>query len=257
MTIRYEVEQGVATLQIARPEKRNALNQAMYASLADRLDEAAADASVRAVLLTGEEEIFSAGNDLEEFLRNPPTSPDSPVLRFMLTLARFEKPVVAAVSGHAVGIGVTLLLHCDLVYVAAGSRLSMPFVSLGLVPEFASSFLLPLWAGHVRAADKLLLGTPLSAEDAVEFGIANAVLPREQLQDFARETAQRFNQLPPEGVRETKRLMKRAQAKAVEEAIYEEAKVFGARLGGPEVREAVAAFYERRSPDFSRTAGRG
>ena len=256
MTIRYEVEQGVATLRIARPEKRNALNQAMYASLADRLDEAAADASVRAVLLTGEEEIFSAGNDLEEFLKNPPTRPDSPVLRFMLTLARYEKPVVAAVSGHAVGIGVTMLLHCDLVYVAAGSRLSMPFVSLGLVPEFASSYLLPLWAGHVRAADKLLLGTPLSAEDAVEFGIANAVLPREQLLDFALETAQRFNQLPPDGVRETKRLMKRAQARAVEEAILEEAKVFGARLGGPEVREAVTAFYERRTPDFSRAGGK-
>lgn len=251
MSIRYRVEDGVATLQISRPEKKNALTQAMYASLAGRLGEAATDDLVRAVLITGEEEIFSAGNDLLEFLSQPPTTRDSPVIRFMLALARFEKPVVAAVSGHAVGIGVTMLLHCDLVYVAAGARLSMPFVGLGLVPEFASSFLLPLWAGHVRAADKLLLGTPLSAEDAVELGIANAVLPREQLLDFARETARRFNQLPPEGVRATKRLMKRGQARLVEEAILEEAKVFGARLGGPDVREAVAAFYGRRAPDFS------
>jgi len=257
MTIRYRVEDGVATLRISRPDKKNALTQAMYVSLAERLDQAAADAAVRAVLLTGEEEIFSAGNDLQEFIDNPPTSADSPVLRFMLTLARFEKPVVAAVSGHAVGIGVTMLLHCDLVYVAAGSRLSMPFVSLGLVPEFASSLLLPLWAGHVRAADKLLLGTPLSADDAVEFGIANAVLPREQLLGFALETARRFNGLPPEGVRETKRLMKRAQARLVEEAILEEARAFGARLGGAEVREAVAAFYDRREPDFERAAKRG
>ena len=257
MNIRYRVEEGVATLQISRPDRKNALTQAMYAALAERLAEAAADESVRAVLLTGEEGIFSAGNDLKEFLQSPPATQDSPVLRFMMALARFEKPVVAAVSGHAVGIGVTMLLHCDLVYVAAGSRLSLPFVNLGLVPEFASSLLLPLWAGHVRAADKLLLCTPLSAADAVEFGIANAVLPPEQLLDFARETAGRFNRLPPEGVRETKRLMKRAQARLVEEAILEESRVFGARLGGPEVREAVAAFYEKRAPDFSRVRDTG
>lgn len=257
MNIGYRVGDGVATLQISRPERKNALTQAMYGALADRLGEAAADESVRAVLITGEEGIFTAGNDLEEFLENPPQIEDSPVMRFMLALTRFEKPVIAAVTGHAVGIGVTLLLHCDLVYVAAGAKLTMPFVSLGLVPEFGSTLLLPLWAGHVRAADKLLLGTPLSAEDAVEFGIANAVLPPEQLADFARETAERFNRLPPEGVRETKRLMKRPLARLVEEAILEEGRVFGARLGGPEVREAVAAFYAKRAPDFSRVRNRG
>ena len=252
MDIRYEVEEGVATLEIARPGKENALTQAMYTALAGHLAEAAADAAVHAVLITGQAGVFTAGNDLHDFLESPPTGPEAPVLRFMSALSTFEKPVIAAVGGHAVGIGVTMLLHCDLVYVAAGSRLSTPFVRLGLVPEFASSLLLPLWAGHVRAADKLLLGTPFSAEEAVELGIANAVVPGEQLLDFARETAGRFRELPPEGVRETKRLMKLAQARLVQQAIHEEAKIFSARLGGAEVREAVAAFFEKRPADFSR-----
>jgi enoyl-CoA hydratase/carnithine racemase len=144
-----------------------------------------------------------------------------------------------------------LLLHCDLVYVSAGARLSMPFVQLGLVPEFASSLLLPQLAGHARAADKLLLGTPIAAEEAVEMGIANMVVPEEQVVSVAREVAERFNDLPVGGVRESKRLMKHSQARLVEQTILEEGRAFGARLGGPEVREAVAAFFEKRSPDFA------
>jgi enoyl-CoA hydratase/carnithine racemase len=251
MSIGYNVGNGVATLGICRPEKRNALTQAMYRSLAEGLASAAADDSVRAVLIQGQPGIFTAGNELTEFLASAAFGENSPAIRFMLALARMEKPVVAAVTGHAVGIGVTMLLHCDLVYVAAGARLSMPFVNLGLVPEFAASLLLPQRAGHVRAADKLLLGTPLSAEEAVEMGIANAVVPPEQIAGFAREIAERFNRLPPESVRDSKRLMKQAQARLVEQTILEEGRVFGARLGGPEVREAVAAFFEKRQPDFS------
>ena len=251
MSILYSVENGVATLEISRPERKNALTQDMYESLVRGLDSAAADDDVRAVLIMGQPGIFTAGNELTEFVMNPPTDVQSPVIRFMLALAGFEKPVVAAVTGHAVGIGVTLLLHCDLVYVSAGARLSMPFVQLGLVPEFASSLLLPQLAGHARAADKLLLGTPIAAEEAVEMGIANMVVPEEQVVSVAREVAERFNDLPVGGVRESKRLMKHSQARLVEQTILEEGRAFGARLGGPEVREAVAAFFEKRAPDFA------
>jgi enoyl-CoA hydratase/carnithine racemase len=251
MTILYSVDNGVATLEISRPERRNALTQQMYELLSRGLESAAADDDVRAVLITGQPGIFTAGNELTEFIVNPPTDAQAPALRFMLALARFEKPVIAAVTGHAVGIGVTLLLHCDLVYVAEGARLSVPFVQLGLVPEFACSLLLPQLAGHARAADKLLLGTPIAAEEAVEMGLANMVVPEEQVVDVAREVAERFNDLPAGGVRETKRLMKRSRSGAIEQTILEEMQVFGSRLGGPEVREAVTAFFEKRAPDFA------
>lgn len=252
MTVRYHVDQGVATLELARPEKKNALTLAMYAALADHLGAAAADESVRAILITGQPGIFTAGNDLHDFLQSAGLTPDSPPIRFMLALARTEKPVVAAVTGAAVGIGVTLLLHCDLVYLADDSRLTMPFVSLGLVPEFASSLLVPLWAGQARAAEKILLGLPFGAQEALAMGLASAVLPAAEVLGHARAMATRFNALPPGAVRESKRLLKRAQARQVEEAILEEARSFSGRLGGPEVREAVAAFFEKRAPDFSR-----
>ncbi len=251
MGIRYEVDDGVATLLIDRPEKKNALTQAMYSRLAEGLAAAAADDSVRALLITGHPGVFTAGNDLHDFLGQGELTEDAPVFAFMRALAGFEKPVVAAVTGHAVGIGVTLLLHCDLVYVAAGARLSLPFVSLGLVPEFASSLLLPQRLGHARAAELLLLGKPFTAEEAVAMGLANDVVAPEQVAAFAREIAARFNELPPDGVRESKRLMKSAQAQQVQQTIAAEGAVFGARLGGAEVREAVAAFFEKRPPDFA------
>jgi enoyl-CoA hydratase/carnithine racemase len=243
MSILYRVENGVAILEIDRPEVKNALNQEMYAALTRGLASAAQDDDVRSLLVMGQPGAFCAGNELTEFVNNPPTDADSPVLRFMFALTRFEKPVVAAVTGHAVGIGATLLLHCDLVYVASKARLSMPFVKLGLVPEFAASLLLPQRAGYLRAA-----------EEAVAVGLANMVVPDEQVVDVAREVAERFNALPPEGVRETKRLLRESQRRPVEDRILEEARLFGARLGGPEVREAVAAFFEKREPDFSRVA---
>jgi enoyl-CoA hydratase/carnithine racemase len=254
MSILYRVENGVAILEIDRPEVKNALNQEMYAALTRGLASAAQDDDVRSLLVLGQPGAFCAGNELTEFVNNPPTDADSPVLRFMFALTRFEKPVVAAVTGHAVGIGATLLLHCDLVYVASKARLSMPFVKLGLVPEFAASLLLPQRAGYLRAAEALLLSQPIAAEEAVAMGLANMVVPDEQVVDVAREVAERFNALPPEGVRETKRLLRESQRRPVEDRILEEARLFGARLGGPEVREAVAAFFEKREPDFSRVA---
>jgi enoyl-CoA hydratase/carnithine racemase len=256
MTILYRVDEGVATLEFSRPERRNALNQEMYEALVKSLAAAAADDEVRAVLITGQPGVFTAGNELTEFLERPQLDADAPVIRFMFALARMEKPVIAAVTGHAIGIGATLLLHCDLVYIAAGARLTMPFVKLGLVPEYAASLLLPQRAGYLRAAEKLLLGTPVAAEEAVQMGLANMVVPEEQVIDVAREAALRFNALPAGAVRETKRLLKKAQSRQVEDTILEEAREFGARLGGPEVREAVAAFFERREPDFARRRGK-
>jgi enoyl-CoA hydratase/carnithine racemase len=251
MSILYNVDNGVATLEIRRPERKNALTQEMYGMLLRGLESAATDGEVRALLITGQPGIFTAGNELTEFVANPPRDEQAPVFRFMRTLAAFEKPVVAAVTGHAVGIGVTMLLHCDLVYVAAGARLTMPFVQLGLVPEFASSLLLGQLAGHVRAADKLMLGSPITAEEAVQMGLANSVAPPEQVLDVAREVAERFNNLPEGGVRETKRLMKQAQAGLVAQTIEDELRSFSSRLGGPEVREAVTAFFEKRPADFA------
>lgn len=257
MTIRYSVENGVALLEMARPEKRNALTQAMYAELANGLGSAMADETVRAIVIAGQPGIFTAGNELGDFVNAPPAGVDFPAFRFMKALLQVDKPVIAAVTGPAIGIGATMLLHCDLVYIAAGATLSMPFVNLGLVPEFASSLLLPLRLGHVRAAQKLLLGEPIPADEAVRLGLANAVLPADQVLAHARAEAERFNALPQEGVRASKRLMKRAQARLVEETIAEEFKVFGARLGSAEVREAVAAFFEKRAPDFTRVRGAG
>jgi len=178
----------------------------------------------------------------------------SPVFRFMFALTGIEKPVVAAVTGAAIGIGTTMLLHCDLVYVSDEARLAMPFVSLGLVPEFASSLIVPRLLGNARAAEKLLLGDPLTADDAVELRIANAVLPAGEVAGHARRVAERFNALPPGAVRETKRLLRRASADEVRATIAVEAGLFAQRLRSPEATEAFQAFFQKRKPDFSRFA---
>jgi enoyl-CoA hydratase/carnithine racemase len=252
MTIKTATLNGVATIEIARPEKKNALTTAMYQAMADAIGNAQLDNAVRALLITGQPGIFTSGNDLEDFMQRPPSGPDSPVFRFMKALAECEKPVVAAVTGGAVGIGATMLLHCDLVYVADDARLAMPFTSLGLVPEYASSLLLPQLLGHVKAVEKLLLGDPFTGEQAVELGIANAVLPAAEVLLHARRMAERFNGLPPGAVRESKQLMKRAQKDLVMQQMAVEGEAFGKRLRSPEAREAFQAFFEKRKPDFSK-----
>jgi enoyl-CoA hydratase/carnithine racemase len=252
MTIRTAVVDGVATIEIARPEKKNALTQAMYTAMTEALAAADADAAVRAVLITGQPGIFTSGNDLEDFMQRPPQDADSPVLRFMRVLRDFGKPVVAAVTGGAVGIGTTMLLHCDLVYVSDEARLAMPFVSLGLVPEFASSLLFPQLIGHAKAAEHLLLGDPFNGEQAVEMGLANAVIPAAEVLKHARRVAERFNTLPPGAVRDAKALMRRGQKALVDDAIAAETTLFGQRLRSPEAREAFQAFFEKRKPDFSK-----
>jgi enoyl-CoA hydratase/carnithine racemase len=252
MTIKTYTVNGVATIEIARPEKKNAITQDMYQQMADALRAADAAAEVRAVLITGQPGIFTSGNDLEDFMGRPPRGEDAPVFQFMHALVDCGKPVVAAVTGAAIGIGTTLLLHCDLVYVADDARLAMPFVGLGLVPEFASSLVVPQLMGNPRAAEKLLLGDPFTGEQAVECGIGNAVLPGTEVLNHARRIAERFNHLAPGAVRQSKQLIRDPQREAVKAAITREAEIFSARLRSPEAMEAFQAFFQKRKPDFSK-----
>jgi len=255
MSIKTATLNGVATIEIARPEKKNALTVAMYQAMADALHAAVADSAVRAVLITGQPGVFTSGNDIEDFMSRPPGQGseglDSPVFRFMRALLDCDKPVVAAVTGAAIGIGTTMLLHCDFVYVSDEARLAMPFVSLGLVPEFASSLLVPQLMGHRRAAEKLLLGDPFTGADAVDCGLANAVLPATEVVSHARRIAERFNTLPPGAVREAKQLLRAPQRDATLATIRTEGELFAKRLRSPEAMEAFQAFFQKRKPDFS------
>lgn len=251
MNIKTAVIHGVQTIEIARPEKKNALTMAMYQDMSHALQAAAADAAVRAVVIAGQPGIFTSGNDLEDFLQAPPRGPESPVYQFMQALSDCPKPVVAAVTGAAIGIGTTMLLHCDLVYASDEARFALPFASIGLVPEFASSVLLPLRAGYVRAAEKLLLGDPFGAEDALEMRLVNAILPAGEVVAHARRMAERFNALPAAAVRESKQLLRRGQAQLVQDAMAAEGELFVQRLRSPEAREAFQAFFDKRKPDFS------
>ena len=254
MSIKTATLNHVATIEIARPDKKNAITGDMYAAMGRALRAASDDADVRAVLVTGQPGIFTSGNDLEDFMQRPAQTSGGPAFDFMKALIGCDKPVVAAVTGAAIGIGTTMLLHCDLVYVSDEARLAMPFTSLGLVPEFASSFVLPRLLGHVRAAEKLLLGDPFGAAEAVELGIASAVLPAAEVLNHARRIAERFNGLPPAAVRETKKLMRRATSGQVMDTIAAEGAVFGQRLSSPEAKEAFSAFFQKRKPDFSKFA---
>jgi enoyl-CoA hydratase/carnithine racemase len=257
MSIKTATLNGVATIEIARPEKKNALTVAMYQAMADAINAAREDKAVRAVLITGQPGIFTSGNDIEDFMSRPPggggsDTLDSPVFQFMRALLDCDKPVVAAVTGAAIGIGTTMLLHCDFVYVSDEARLAMPFVSLGLVPEFASSLLVPQLMGHAKAAEKLLLGEPFTPEQAVDCGLANAVLPATEVVNHARRIAERFNQLPPGAVREAKQLLRGPQREQVLGTLRNEGELFGKRLRSPEAMEAFQAFFQKRKPDFSR-----
>jgi enoyl-CoA hydratase/carnithine racemase len=256
MSIRTGIVNGVATIEIARPEKKNALTVAMYQAMADGIHAAVADNAVRALLITGQPGIFTSGNDIEDFMQRPPGAgsdgAESPVFRFMRALLECDKPVVAAVTGAAIGIGTTMLLHCDLVYVSDEARLAMPFVGLGLVPEFASSLLVPQLMGFAKASERLLLGEPFGGADAVECGLANAVLPAGEVVPHARRVAERFNALPPGAVRDAKRLLRGPQARVVLETIRTEGELFARRLRSPEAMEAFQAFFQKRQPDFSK-----
>jgi enoyl-CoA hydratase/carnithine racemase len=235
-----------------RLDKKNAITVEMYGQLGAALAAAEADAQVRAVLLHGSADCFTAGNDVADFLKAPRNAGSSPARALFDTLPQMKKPVVAAVGGPAVGIGSTMLLHCDLVYAAPNARFQLPFVPLGIVPEFGSTFLLPLIAGYQRAAKLLLLGQPFTAQEAQEAGIVTEVVPQERLLEHALQIANTLAALPPESIRLTKRLMKARHAQTLAATIDEETRIFTERLSSPEAKEALSAFLEKRKPDFSR-----
>jgi enoyl-CoA hydratase/carnithine racemase len=246
-----EAKDGIARIEINRPEKKNALTAAMYQSMADAIHAAETDARVRVVLIHGKSDLFTAGNDLQDFLDNPPREESRPVFQFLYGISQAQKPIVAAVAGAAVGIGTTMLLHCDLVYAAPNARLQLPFVNLGLVPEAASSLLLPALAGYQRAAELLLLGEPFSAQKAKEFGLVTEVVPADQLFDTAMAQAKKLAQKPATSVRLTKQLMKRGFSAAMAGQMKLEIGHYGELLGAPAAKEAFTAFFEKRKPDFS------
>jgi enoyl-CoA hydratase/carnithine racemase len=254
MDILTSKDHGILTIEFNRPEKKNAITSAMYQTMADAIKDAESDAAVRAIVILGKPEIFTAGNDLEDFMKNTAISGDRPVAQFMRGLSTCSKPVVAAVAGNAVGIGTTLLMHCDLVYAAENAKFSMPFTQLGLCPEFASSMLLPQAVGYPRAAEKLMLGEAFSAQEAYDMGLVSRVVPTADLREFAHGQAAKLAALPASSLRVTKRLMKGAQADAIQAQMQEENKHFATMLGANEAKEAFTAFFEKRRPDFTKFA---
>ncbi|MEN0066698.1 MAG: enoyl-CoA hydratase [Myxococcota bacterium] len=241
---------GVLHVQFDRPEKRNALTQAMYATVNEALTQASNDEHCRVVVLSGSETCFTAGNDVKDFMAGG-VSADSPVAQFLQLLSTFEKPLVAAVAGPAVGVGTTMLFHCDLVYATADAKLKTPFVDLALVPEAASSLLMTMYLGYQRAAGMLMLGEVLSATDAYAAGLVNQIIPQGELLATALQKAQQLASRPPAAVRLTKALMRKTHREAVAERLTEEGQLFFERLGSPEAMEAFTAFMEQRKPDFS------
>lgn len=247
-----ELASGVLRIEMRRPEKKNALTGPMYAAMADALERAAREDAVRVMLIHGQPEVFTAGNDLADFLDGPADDPDRPVFRFLRNIAAAPKPLIAAVTGNAVGVGTTMLLHCDLVYAGEGARFQLPFVNLALCPEAASSLLLPRLAGHPRAAELLFFGEPFNAAKACEIGLANAVLPDAAVLAHAQERAQKLATLPAASLRETKRLLKESVAALVPQVMQAEGEIFRRQLASPAAKEAFAAFLEKRKPDFSK-----
>ncbi|MBL0598716.1 enoyl-CoA hydratase/isomerase family protein [Aeromonas jandaei] len=242
-----EQQDGLLTLTLNRPDKRNALNTALYQQLVSALQQAANDEEVNALLLQGQSDCFTAGNDLADFVGKSSLEPDDPILQFLHTLADFPKPVIAAVGGPAVGIGTTILLHCDLVYLADNARLQLPFVELGLVPEFASSLLLPRMVGYLRAAELLLLAEAIDADEALRLGLANKVVAADVLLPFAREQGLKLAAKAPRAVQKSKALMKQELKQAVHFVIDLEARAFALALQGEEAQQRIAQKLKRRS----------
>jgi len=247
------VEGGVLSIAFARPEKKNALTDAMYKTIADALEAAQADPAVRVVLFRGEGDSFSAGNDIHDFVAAATgNAAGMNVFRVLKGLAHFDKPVVAAVKGAAVGIGTTLLLNSDLVFVAEDAKLSTPFVNLALAPEAASTILMPMAIGHQRAFAMFALGEVLSGKQAADWGIANKALPTDQVDAAALEAARALAARAPRSVQLTKRLMR--DGARLWAQMERENEAFGSQLSSPEAREAFMAFMEKRAPDFSKAS---
>ena len=254
MDIQTSIDANVLTITLDRPAKKNAITAAMYQAFADALHGGEDDPAVRVIVIAGRPEVFTAGNDLEDFMKSPPQGDDSPVFRFLKIISTMGKPVIAAVRGAAVGVGTTLLLHCDLVYAGRSAKFSMPFVQLGLCPEAASSLLLPRLIGYRHAAAKLLLGEAFGADEALAMGFVNQVLDDEAVLAHAHAQAAKLAALPMTSLRTTKWLMKNDDAPEIAERMQKEGAAFREMLSAPEAREAFAAFFEKRKPDFRQFA---
>lgn len=236
---------GILTITMDRADKKNALNLEMYEAMAKAITDANSDPDVNVIMIKGSGDSFCAGNDLGDFLANPPTSSMSPVVKFLNAISETNIPVVAAVNGVAVGIGVTMLLHCDFVYIDENAPLSLPFVNLGLVPEAASSMILPQLAGHPKAAELLMLGETFSAQDALELGIANEICATQDLDSTAMNTAKKLAAKPREALQNTKALMRR-EFESVASRIQKENDAFKDRLASAETQATLAGFFKRK-----------
>src|ERR1700741_3330906 len=248
-----ETKGSILRVTVNRPAKKNAMTSAMYIALADVLNEAARDDEVSVVIWDAAGDSFSAGNDVEDFLKNPPGPGESPQARLGNALLNLDKPVIAAVKGAAVGGGTTLLTHCDFVFAGESAKFQLPFVNLGLVPEFGSSWSLPGRSGYLRAAELILLGHPFDATVATEIGLVTRVVPDEKLLATATETAEKLAAKPPGALQACKRLMKHSQREQIAQAIKVENEEFASRVRSAEAKEAFTAFLEKRAPDFKRT----
>ncbi|MEJ2045961.1 MAG: enoyl-CoA hydratase [Reinekea sp.] len=243
--IETRLHSGILEVQFNRPEKKNAITEQMYCDLTQALVEARSSENIRVVLISGHKSCFTAGNDLNDFLDNIPQDDEAPVFQFLKTMADFPKPIVAAVNGPAVGIGTTLLLHCDLVFSGESAAFQLPFVNLGLVPEFASSYLLPLRVGHAKASEWLLTGKRFDAQEAKMAGLINGIFKDEQFFSAAFHQAQQLAQLPPESIMLSKKLMKQTYMAKTLQTIEEEGELFRKRLASDDFKKAVAAFISR------------
>jgi enoyl-CoA hydratase/carnithine racemase len=246
---------NILRVQFNRPSKKNAMTSAMYITMADLLNNAAKDDGVRVVLCHGAGDSFCAGNDLEDFLKNPMGSGDSPQSRLIDALINFDKPIVAAVRGAAIGGGTTMLTHCDFVYASETAKFQMPFINLALVPEFGTSYSIPARIGYLRAAELIQLGQPFDAQRAVELGLVTRVVPDQKLLATATETAQNLAEKPAGALQACKRLMRQPVRAQLEQAAKLENEEFSARLRSADSKEAITAFFEKRQPNFNRKSG--
>jgi enoyl-CoA hydratase/carnithine racemase len=247
---------SILRVQLNRPEKKNAMTSGMYITLAGLLNDAAKDDRIRVVLLHGAGDSFTAGNDLEDFMKNPPGSGDSPQNLLITAMTNFDKPLVAAVRGAAVGGGTTMLTHCDFVYAGESTRFQMPFINLGLVPEFGTSYTIPARIAHIPAAELMLLGEPFDAARAAALGLVTRVVPDQKLLATATEVAQKLAEKPAGALQACKRLLKRASREQLQLAVKAENEEFAAFVRSADAKEAITAFLEKRPPDFSRVKKR-
>ena len=244
---------GILRVELNRPAKKNAMTSGMYVRLADVFNAAAKDEQARVVLWHGAGDSFSAGNDVEDFLKNPPGPGESPQARLINALADFDKPLIAAVQGAAIGGGTTMLTHCDFVYAGERAKFQMPFINLAVVPEFGSSFSLPARIGHIRAAELILLGLPFDAHRAADLGLVTQVVSDQALLATASETARKLAEKPAGALQASKRLMKRSFREQLKAAMKAENEEFSVQVRSADAKEAFAAFLEKRRPDFNRT----